>query len=426
MLRKVALSLAPLAFLLASARFQCPQVLALLERLAPLGRLGGDYHQYFYGLQALHSGVCIYRDADYFSFCEKLGVAQNSMAIFNPPGFFLLMEPFGGVEFFVSFWRFTLSGGMLAWLSLLLICLNLWKNKLAAVVASILSGLVLLNSPQGVDNLALGQLGFLLISFFALAWLADEREWSPLAGLALALAVFVKMWPILLLAYFFRRRRWRSAFWTIGWLALLSLVQLLRFGLPLHIAYFQHFGATAPSQGVMSQSVVGVLLTWFGTGVLPFAGPLSLCLLGLGLALMWQSSPETEGLEPQSGRQLRLLEFSGYLLLALMGTAWAWPHHRLVLMLPILALCASIEGGRRSGPWLVSLACLCGYWTVDGDIVQVGWMFELHQMLAGLGLGLACQAAAWFCLGVTLHATRAKATSVPESLPGGRLPQSGT
>ncbi|MBX3167495.1 MAG: DUF2029 domain-containing protein [Candidatus Eremiobacteraeota bacterium] len=408
MSRKIALSLAPLLCLLAAARYQCPQVLALLERLGPMGRLGGDYHQYYFGLQALRSGVCIYRDADYFAYCEQLGASHNSMAIFNPPGFFLLMEPFGQVEFSPSFWLFVLSSGLLAWMSLLLVCLCLWENRGLALAAAGLSGVIVFNSPQGVDNLALGQLGFLLIGFLALTWLCDEFNQSSLAGLALAAAVVVKMWPLLLLAYLARRRRWRTAVWTFVWLTLFSLLQLMRFGLPLHFAYLQHFGGS-PSQGVMSQSVMGVLLTWFGPGILPLAGPLSLVFLGLGLALLWQSSPATENCSAQAARQWRLLEFSCYLLLALMCTAWSWPHHRLVLILPILALCASFARGPSEptpGPWLLALLALCGYWMVDGDIVQVPLMFGLHQMLAGLGVGLACQAFAWFCLGYTLHNTQ--------------------
>ena len=417
-------------FLLALlAHWQCPQVAQLFPRLQELGRLGGDYHNLYYGLKALQSGVTIYDDKAYFAFCVAQQTGHQATAIFNPPAFFLLMEPFAGGDFLSSFWAFELTSALLALASLVLLCLTLWKSRPLALCAAALAWVVILNSPQGVDNLALGQLAYWLIFAFVLNWLCDQWNRPVLSGFFLTWAIFLKMWPVLLVAYFARRRRWKVVAFTAAWLSFFGLVQLVRLGWPMHVAYVQHFGATGLSTGVMSQSVIGVLTTWFGAQVMPLATPLNLLFMLIGLALLWQSSPGLDGCSPQASRQRQLLEYSCYLLLALMCSAWSWPHHRLIWIIPILALSATSElepAEQPRGPWLLALIALCGYWVFDGEIVQLGVMFYLHQMFAALGLGLACSAFAWFCLGYTLHGTRLRPKAARASQPLERSAQSET
>lgn len=173
--------------------------------------------------------------------------------------------------------------------------------------------------------------------------------------------------------------------------------------------------------GVMSQSFIGVATTWFGAGIMPLATPFNLAVMLIGLALLWRSSPATEGCSPVVVRQRLLLEFSAYLILALVCSAWSWPHHRLILIIPILALCATCERETKEqpdGPWVLGLIALAGYWTVDGDIVQIPIFFYLHQQCASMGLGLAAQCFAWLCLVYSLWRTQPKTLrTVP---PGGK------
>ena len=427
--RKAFPCLIGLVILVLLAHWQCPQVMQLLPILEQHGRLGGDYHNLYYGLKALHSGVCIYDDQAYFAFCEAQQTGHQATAIFNPPAFFLLMEPFGGTDFLSSFWAFELTSGLLALISLVMLCLALWRSRALALSAAGLAWVVLLNSPQGVDNLALGQLGYWLVSAFILNWLFDQWNRPAVASFFLTWAIFLKMWPILLLAYFARRRRWKVVLYTFVWLAFFGLIQLGRLGVPLHLAYVRHFGSTGLSTGVMSQSIIGVLTTWFGAKVMPLATSLNLVFMVLGLSLLWKSSAGLAGCTPQAARQRQLLEYSCYLLLALMCSAWSWPHHRLIWILPILALSATCEleaDDQPRGPWNLALFALCFYWVFDGEIVQLPLMFQMHQMLGALGLGLACSAFAWFCLGYTLHKTQGQSKGTRAARPVEESPRSKT
>lgn len=424
---KIVHCLVALLVLVVAARVQCPQAWPLLQRLP----VGADYHQYYFGLLALRAGVCIYRDADYFAFCANDGSGHQPLAIFNPPAFYLLMEPFGQSDFLSSFWMFLLTSSLFSLACLLALCLNLFASRPLAWVAAGLAWIALLNSPQGVDNLALGQLGFWLVGCFILTWLFDQWKRPELAGFFLSWAVFLKMWPLLLLAYFARHRRWKVIGWCLGWLTFFSLIQLVRLGWPLHLAYLQHFGTAGLSMGVMSQSIIGVATTWFGAGIMPLATPLNLVIMLLGLALLWRVTPATEQCTPVVARQRLLLEFSAYLILALVCSAWSWPHHRLILIIPILGLCATCEretSEQPDGPWLLALIALASYWTVDGDIVQVPMLFYLHQQCAAMGLGLAAQGFAWLCLAYSLWRTQPKRlrTALPSGRPSRSTAETGT
>jgi len=74
-----------------------------------------------------------------------------------------------------------------------------------------------------VDNLFLGQTNILVMAlvYWALLEVARNREWR--AGLPLAAAIAVKVFPAPLLGYLAYRLRWRAALSTLAWCVLLFL-----------------------------------------------------------------------------------------------------------------------------------------------------------------------------------------------------------
>ena len=60
-----------------------------------------------------------------------------------------------------------------------------------------------------LQAIAIGQVTILLLALFAGAWLAVEREQRDLAGVLLALATWIKVFPAFVIVYFIWRRDWR-------------------------------------------------------------------------------------------------------------------------------------------------------------------------------------------------------------------------
>ena len=77
----------------------------------------------------------------------------------------------------------------------------------------------------------------LVLACVMLAMVAAQRNAPRLAGASLALAIFIKVLPAVLLLYWLAQRRWASAAWCAAALALLTLLSLGVAGLPLHLSY---------------------------------------------------------------------------------------------------------------------------------------------------------------------------------------------
>ena len=77
----------------------------------------------------------------------------------------------------------------------------------------------------------------LIVACLVLAMVAAQRRAAPVAGIALAVAVFIKVLPGALLLYWLVQRRWACAAWCAAGLLLLVLLSLAVAGLPLNLSY---------------------------------------------------------------------------------------------------------------------------------------------------------------------------------------------
>lgn len=119
----------------------------------------------------------------------------------------------------------------------------------------------LLGSIQNSQSNAL-VVGLLLLSFGFL-----ERENAPAASLMVALAFFVKIFPLVaVLLFLLYPQRWRLIAWTGAWMLLLGLVPLLLVS-PDQLRYLYgswlKLHATSAHAGQVGLSVQGWLKTWF-------------------------------------------------------------------------------------------------------------------------------------------------------------------
>jgi alpha-1,2-mannosyltransferase len=81
-----------------------------------------------------------------------------------------------------------------------------------------------------LENLLVGQINVFAALALVAAWLLAERGHNRYAGLALALAIVLKLSPALLLVYFLAQRRWQVILFTLIGLLAFTAIPLVQFG----------------------------------------------------------------------------------------------------------------------------------------------------------------------------------------------------
>jgi alpha-1,2-mannosyltransferase len=154
----------------------------------------------------------------------------------HPPCAVLLGIPFGLLDF---------QDALVAWnlASLVLFAASLWlivrTLRLSVAVWQVLAGFcVLLVFYPLQDHIMHGQLDLVLLFLLTMAWRADRRGQSAMAGVWTGAATAVKLFPGLLLLYFLVLRKWRALVWTILTGAALSLTAGVVLGFDSFPKYF--------------------------------------------------------------------------------------------------------------------------------------------------------------------------------------------
>jgi alpha-1,2-mannosyltransferase len=189
-----------------------------------------------------------------------------------------------------------------------------------------------------------------VLTWFALLWLRDRRDWP--GGIMLGLMTAIKLFPGVLLLLFVLDRRWRPVWIAAGTVIAVYAVSLLTLGLPLHAQWgetMREFSSRViPYWG--NQSPTGWLArAVFGQNIMEgrpvgFPGLLALRIIfamvfgGGMLAALWKhrSSLTGEYLAPAAG-----LILGGVLLIV--PTSW---EHYWLFVLPVLGWSLSVEWKR--------------------------------------------------------------------------------
>ncbi|WP_324756787.1 glycosyltransferase family 87 protein [Haloarcula montana] len=189
----------------------------------------------------------------------------------------------------------------------------------------LLVGAFVLASVHAVPSLAYGQVNHLLVAAFAagLVWLDRDREW--LAGVALALPAFVKVFPAAVGLWLLYRRAWRAIVAAVGTAVALSLAGLAAFGPATYRTYvFDVLLARRDTQafaGGLDPGVSYVTLrrplsvlfptvdpTWYAAGAAALLAPVV-------AALYWRTRTTTDRLVALYGTLVAILLFFPSLLL---------------------------------------------------------------------------------------------------------------
>ncbi len=206
-------------------------------------------------------------------------------------------------------------------------------------------------------NLLYGQFYILLLALLVGACWAHQREKPWLAGALVGIAAACKIFPLLFLLYFLRKRDWRAASAMVATLAACAGLSIASFGWEMHRTYLQQ---------VLPWTLRGDILPPFHVG----SGSVSTLLHCLFLyepqwnPHPWHASPVAyavlQGVIPmlllapalllvdrhdRSARRIAL-EWSALLVAALTISTVPAPYNFTLLILPVMVLLAWLESRR--------------------------------------------------------------------------------
>lgn len=220
----------------------------------------------------------------------------------------------------------------------------------------------------------------LLVAVLVVGTLVAERAGrSRLAGVLLALAVLIKIVPVVLVAYFLLRRRWRVlAAASVAGTALLAL-SLAVAGVGPHLHWLLEMApglASGARTGTFfepachpeNQSLTGICCRLIGEGSAwfrPVSSALGVLVVGITALVLWRRRrPRLDGLEA-----------SVVVVTLLLISTITWFHHMTLMVLPLGVLV--VEAARRRGWRRTVLAVLLVpiIFGIAGDFYIDPWRF---------------------------------------------------
>ena len=256
----------------------------------------------------------------------------------NPPAAVLLALPFGYLDFDRAFIAWNIfSLGCLA-VSIMLVfrdptCgFSVWI--LLPVVAFLLLGRPL------AEQVQMGQLSLLVLALLSGAWSAQRKSFTLLSGALIGLATAIKLFPGLLLVFFFLRRDWKAVAAGIGTFVAINGLCVVAFGTDCFLTYVSdivpHMGQYY--DGWMNVSLKGfwtklfdarsghVIPLWQNAALSWFGYAISCCIVMLTLA--WS------GLSAKSQR-CQDLTYGNFIIAMVLLSPVAWDHYYLLLLIPL-------------------------------------------------------------------------------------------
>ena len=379
--------LAILLGLLWAGAYSFPGLGSLLPRIAPLGF---DFFHYYCGVIALQMGIVdIYGGQRFAALAFELSQGRWKLANAYFPGFFVFMLPFGQLPFDDAYLWFLLLSVIFYLLSLILVCRLLFAEIPLGTLTGALLGAFSLYTGDGMDCLALGQMGFVVSGLIFLTFVFSEKGFRLTAGVCLGLAALTKTWPAFLALYFLYRREGRVLAGFFLAIIVPTLVAGYLWGFAMYPYLFKALAGYGYLANPANQSLTGWLVNFWGLSqqaTRPFHLLTALWLV-VGLGVLRRKMPKFP----------RALEFSLYIVSACLLAPWSWPHHHLVLTMPLAAFLERSLRSQRLLRWAGTVT-LASLFLMDGEIVSRSPILMLHALASAGGMIFLLMALTLPCL----------------------------
>ena len=247
------------------------------------------------------------------------------------PVYVELFSPLASLDRRTAFWVWQ-SGQLLCVAIAVLLLARESTPPLSAALTIIVLSLMLLSRPT-MGVLVWGETAPMLLALLCASWFFSRRDRPAAAGLCLALAALIKLFPAAAGGYFLFGRRWRALGWTIGFFVAGVLltnpvhwIELVTQGLPMA------YTLKGTHNGVTVLAVVRIAIAHFG-GFRFSAEPLYAVWAIAGLIDLALMAVAAEATITSDGRaDLDGLVFGLWAALALMMSPIAWEVDTMLLL----------------------------------------------------------------------------------------------
>ncbi|MBC7077135.1 MAG: DUF2029 domain-containing protein, partial [Synergistales bacterium] len=185
-----------------------------------------DFYSYYIAASAIHRKEPVYAAETHESVAAVVGI-KNADRYPYPPTLAALIQPFLLTSPYVAslIWFGINVGLLLIGVGLLYKHINFKDHRVnaALLLLPMLFTLVLM-------TLYLGQANILMFVLISLSYLTFVRERPYISGAILALSAWIKVWPIVLVAYFVWKREWKVVLGAIVGLVGVGIVTLVLAG----------------------------------------------------------------------------------------------------------------------------------------------------------------------------------------------------
>jgi Glycosyltransferase family 87 len=295
-----------------------------------------DFSVYYASGFLLRHGVNPYM-ADLAATAHRLGLETGYISqATDPPTFLLMFEPPTLMPVHESYWVWQ-AINLAAFVVALVLLFAPKFSGLPRPLAITLTGLAMVYAPVG-NNFAIAQNKILVLLLLVAMYRCMERRYDGWAGIFLAIAGLMRVFPLLLIFYLAFRSRWRVLGFVMGGLIAGGMITLGLLGIRNGIGFINTGVSFLTQQRWYSNSaniaiaaVVSRAFWYFGEASLgaglEVARRIVIALADLGVVLaLISATPARDEEDPD----WRILSFWIAASVALSPTAW---FHYLVLML---------------------------------------------------------------------------------------------
>lgn len=223
-----------------------------------------DFYSYYIGAVAIHEGKPIYAFETYEGIVESVGIRHAGLYLY-PPTLAILIQPALLVSPYVGalIWLALNVGIFIAAVGLLLRKSNIQDQRLRASLLL----LPVIFTPT-IMSLYLGQVNVLVFVLITVAYLTFVDKRPHISGVLLAVAAWIKLWPVILIAYFVWKREWKVVAAAILGLLLVGLLTFAFIGPEQTISFFTErlpeiSQGTQPDLDHLNQSIPGTFAKMF-------------------------------------------------------------------------------------------------------------------------------------------------------------------
>ncbi|HYR78549.1 MAG TPA: glycosyltransferase family 87 protein, partial [Candidatus Dormibacteraeota bacterium] len=325
--------------------------LASIAARLPARANQNDFSHYYTSALLLREGVNPYR-ADLRIRASELGlnVGDNVRATY-PPTFLLCFEPLTFLNPGPAYWTWIALNAVAMAVALAMLLGP--RSHLDVTTALSLAGFAIL-FPAFADNFGYAQSQALVLLLLVLAMRSLQSGMDRAAGAVLAIAVLLRIFPIIMFGYLVMRRRWRALTFAIASLAIGAGITIALVGLRTTldfreaIAFVTSSGRLTRPANIALHAFIARLFIYSAGLPLPKMLNLARQLIEVVSELALLAMTVLISKTPTDSTDSDARVFSVWIVTTILLAPTAWLHYLVLLFIPYAQIVSATASGRAS------------------------------------------------------------------------------